>query len=177
MSDEKNEGTERPRRGGINISGNSHISVGGDMVSGDKIVNGDEYHAAGDINRIDIGANAQVGQVAAGNNITQTNIVNPAEKTELAAKLQEVSGALQLLAARLDATKLEFANYQWEQLQEELTRSDGAPNGKNIMRAANGLLSNVPDIGGPLGVVLRTAAAQKLLAQAGATDWATEKFG
>lgn len=177
MSDEKNEGTERPRRGGINISGNSHISVGGDMVRGDKIINGDEYHAAGDINRIDIGAGAQVGQVAAGNNITQTHIVNPAEKNELDARLKEVSGALQLLAARLDATKLEFANYQLEQLQEELTRTDGAPNGKNLTRAANGLLSNVPALGTVLGAVFQSAAGQKLLAQAGATEWAKEKFG
>lgn len=164
-------------RGGINISGDAHISFGGDMVSGDKVVQGDDYHAAGDINRIDIGANAQVGQVAAGNNIAQTNIVNPAEKNDLAAKLGEVNTTLQALAAKLDATKLELAKYQLEQLQDELTGTDGAPNSKIIMRAADGLLTNVPALGGPLGVVFRSAAAQKMLARAGAVDWAQERFG
>jgi len=60
-----------PTHGGINISGGT-IHVGGDMVSSDKIVHGDEIHAGGNVNTINIGAGAQVGQVAQGNNIQQT---------------------------------------------------------------------------------------------------------
>lgn len=71
MSNQQNAKQEQPARGGINISG-GNIHVGGDVVNGDKIVQGDEIHAGGAVNVVNIGAGAQVGQVAAGNNITQT---------------------------------------------------------------------------------------------------------
>ena len=69
MEPEGNKGN----RGGINISGGS-IHVGGDVVSGDKIVHGDEIR--GDVNTVNIGAGATVGQVAAGKNITQSQGVS-----------------------------------------------------------------------------------------------------
>jgi len=72
MSNQQNAKQEQPARGGINISGNAKIHVGGDIVNGDKNVQGDEIHAGGAVNVVNIGAGAQVGQVAAGNNITQT---------------------------------------------------------------------------------------------------------
>lgn len=73
------------QHGGIDISGDPHVSVGGDMVGGDKIVNADEYNADGDVNVVTIGAGARVGQVAAGKYITQTHTQNnsPKNKSEL----------------------------------------------------------------------------------------------
>ncbi len=167
---------EKKSRGGISISGDARIHFDGDMVSGDKIVQGDEYHVGGDLNRIEIGAGAQVGQVAAGRNISQINQPSPAEKNELAEKLAQLTQALQAVSAQLDASKFELAKYQLEQFQEELLNASATPNVKTLLRAADGLKNNVPLLGGPLGAVFQTAAAQKMLAQAGASDWANERF-
>lgn len=73
------------QHGGIDISGDAHAGVGGDMVGGDKIVHGDEYSADGDVNVVTIGAGARVGQVAAGKHITQTHIQidSPQNRNEL----------------------------------------------------------------------------------------------
>ncbi len=71
MSNSNNSGRDRPR-GGINISGGT-VNIKGDMVGGDKIVQGDVFDNDGDVNIVTIGAGANVGQVAAGKNITQTN--------------------------------------------------------------------------------------------------------
>ncbi len=71
VSKQQNDRPQGGGSGGINISG-GNIHVGGDVVNGDKIVQGDEIHAGGAVNVVNIGAGAQVGQVAAGNNITQT---------------------------------------------------------------------------------------------------------
>lgn len=65
------EGKMESKHGGINISGGT-LNVQGDMVGGDKIVQGDEIHAGGNVNIANIGAGAQVGQFAQGDNITQT---------------------------------------------------------------------------------------------------------
>lgn len=172
MSDIQNEN----QHGGINLSG-GNISAGRDLIGGDKIVQGDEYDVQGDINTVTIGAGAQVGQVAAGRSITQTLIMGKDEREDLAEKLEQVSRALHALQGKLDADKLELAQYKLRDLQNELTRTDGAYNRPGIERAANGLLKNAPPLGGPLGAVFQTMAAQKILAQVGASDWAAQNFG
>jgi hypothetical protein len=64
---------EPKSRGGINIGGSANVSVGRDLIGGDKHVEGDDVSAGGDVNIVRIGAGSQVGQVAAGKNITQTS--------------------------------------------------------------------------------------------------------
>jgi hypothetical protein len=71
MADETK--SESKPRGGINISGNANVSAGRDIVAGDKHVEGDDVSAGGDVNIVRIGAGSQVGQVAAGKNITQNS--------------------------------------------------------------------------------------------------------
>ena len=68
MSD--NNATSK-KSNGVNISGGT-VNVTGDLVGGGKTVHGDEINADGDVNIVNIGAGAQVGQVAAGRNISQT---------------------------------------------------------------------------------------------------------
>ncbi len=76
--------TDKPARGGINISG-GNVSAGRDIVAGDKTVSGDDISAGGDVSIVSIGAGAQVGQAAAGKDISQTSQsgTNPQELTAL----------------------------------------------------------------------------------------------
>lgn len=164
------------QHGGIDISGDAHVGVEGDLVGGDKTVQGNEYHTEGNMNVVTIGAGAKVGQVAAGSHITQTNIVTGDEKADLADKLEQVNRRLQALSRGLDEDKQELTLLQFEKLKNELTRTEGAPDSETIQRVTNGLLRNVPLLGGPLGVVFQTSAAQKILARAGMRDWANERF-
>ena len=143
------------------------------MIGGDKIVHGDEYDVAGDVNNVTVGAGAQIGQFAVGRNINQTSITSyQDEKKELADKLEQLVHALQALEAKLDASTIQIGTVRSK--PDQLARTDGAYNVERIQKAADGLVKNAPAIGGPLGAALQTAAAQKILAQAGATDWAKE---
>lgn len=65
-----NPGSTGSRNSGVNISGTPNIQAR-DIIGGDKNVQGDDISASGDVNVVNIGAGAQVGQVAAGKNISQ----------------------------------------------------------------------------------------------------------
>lgn len=166
----------RPPSSGINISGSAQVSAGRDIIGGDKIVQGDDYDVEGDMNVVTIGAGAQVGQVAAGRGIQQTS-GSAAEQNDLAAKLVEAQRALQAARAQVDPNKLALADFQWQLLQTELTRTDGAPSGATLTAAADGLLAIVPALREPLGALLKSPAAQRILNAAGAADWLRKRFG
>lgn len=175
MSDNKDTSGKPAQRGGINITG-GNVSVGRDMVAGDKIVHGDEIDTGGgDFNSVNIGAGAQVGQVAAGRNITQAS-GGANEKNDLRQKLADLTAAVEAMRNQVDARSFKLGTYQLKDLEAELLRTEGTPSGANLIEAAQGLVESFPAIGGPLGAVLKTAAAQKALAAAGVSDLAT-KFG
>lgn len=171
------EDNKTPRRGGINISGNARVSVGRDMVEGDKIVHGNDINTGGgDFNSVNIGAGATVGQVAAGRNISQSGGSAADERKELQQKLADLTAAIEGLRSQTDARSFKLATYQLKDLEAELIRTDGTPSGAMVTEAVQGLVETFPAIGGPLGAVLKTAAAKKALANAGVSDLAT-KFG
>ena len=146
------------------------------MVAGDKIVHGDEIDTGGgDFNSVNIGAGAQVGQVAAGRNITQAS-GGANEKNDLRQKLADLTVAVEAMRNQVDARSFKLGTYQLKDVEAELRRTEGTPSGANLIEAAHGLVESFPAIGGPLGAVLKTAAAQKALAAAGVSDLAT-KFG
>ncbi|RIK30841.1 MAG: hypothetical protein DCC52_06340 [Chloroflexi bacterium] len=124
MSNQQNAKQEQPARGGINISGNAKIHVGGDMVNGDKIVQGDEIHAGGAVNVVNIGAGAQVGQVAAGNNITQTQGASAQDLAALFSAIYKQIDALPGASAQ-DLAALFSAIYK---------QIDALPNNPNVER-------------------------------------------
>lgn len=65
-----NPGSAGGRNNSVNFSGNANVTAR-DISGGDKNVQGDDISAGGDVNVVNIGAGAQVGQVAAGKNISQ----------------------------------------------------------------------------------------------------------
>lgn len=166
-----------PRHGGITFGGNAQVHVGGDIVSGDKNVSGDEYNVQGDVNTVTIGAGAQVGQVAAGRNITQTQGGAANEAAELAQKLGDVNRALQAARAGIDPSKLALAEFQFTLLQSEVTRTEGTPSGTTIAQAADGLLASAPMLRDSLQALFTSSSGKQLLARAGAADWAKQRFG
>lgn len=168
--DEKQEaGDKGTRRGGINITG-GQVSVGRDMVAGDKIVHGDDINTGGgDFNSVTIGAGAHVDQVAAGRNITQSSSGADAKK-ELQQKLADLTVAIEALRNQIDARSFKLGMYQLKDLEAELVKTDETPSGANITEAAEGLMESFPTIGGPLGAVLKTAMARRVLERAGVTD-------
>ncbi len=166
------------RHGGITIAGAAHVSAGGDFVSGDKNVQGDEYDVEGDINTVTIGAGATVGQVAAGHHITQMQGGSSQTDTaDLAQKLMEVHRALHDAQAQLDASKIALADFQLQLLETELTKTGTVPSGGTIMTAADGLLANAPMLRASLRALFQTTGAQRILQQAGASDWVKKRFG
>jgi|GEM_PF-1073118 len=181
MSEEaagRRQEAESTRHGGITISGTAQVSAGRDFVSGDRNVQGDEYDVEGDINTVTIGAGATVGQVAAGHHITQTQGGGSQTDTaDLAQKLMEVRRALHDAQAQLDASKIALADFQLQLLETELTKTGSAPSGATIMTAADGLLANAPMLNALLGALFHTTAAQRILQQTGASDWAKKRFG
>jgi hypothetical protein len=147
------------------------------MVGGDRIVQGDDISAEGDVNIVSIGAGAHVGQAAAGKNITQSSLAAMQETNDLAEKLLGVNRALQNARPQLDAAKIALAEFQLQLLQNELTKTEGAVSGSTITSAADGLEQGIPQLKDALGALFRTTAAQKILAQAGAGDWLKKRFG
>jgi hypothetical protein len=57
----------------VTIRDNAHVNFEGDFAAGNINIGGDRITSEGDVNVVHVGANARVGQVAAGKNITQTS--------------------------------------------------------------------------------------------------------
>jgi hypothetical protein len=168
---------QSPRQGGVNITG-GQVSVGRDLVGGDRVTHGDEYDVGGDVNIVSIGAGAQVGQAAAGKDIRQSSgSAGAGSPDTLPQRLLELNAALQAARAQVDPSKLALAEFQLQLLQNELTKVDGTPSGSSITTAADGLLAIVPALRGPLTAVMSTPAARTRLKQAGVEPWARERFG
>lgn len=163
----------RATHGGINITGDAHVSAGRDIIGGDKIIEGDDV--AGDVNTVTIGAGAQVGQVAAGRNISQSQGGAQNDAADLAQKILDLKHNLRDAQAQLDASNVALANFQLQLLETELTGS--APSGGTIMTAADGLAAIAPMLVPSLGALFHTAAAQRIVQQAGIGDWAKKRFG
>lgn len=127
-------------KGGINISG-STIHVGGDVVGGDKIVHGDEIHAGGNVNIANIGAGAQVGQFAQGNNIQQTQ---GASAQDLAALFDAIYKQIDALPQARDADKTDIHDAVKKIETEAAKGAQGSPN--TVERWFKFLKELAPDI-------------------------------
>ncbi|MCC7162672.1 MAG: CHAT domain-containing protein [Anaerolineae bacterium] len=139
MADEKKSGKSG---GGINIGGNARVSVGRDMIGGDKNVQGDDIFAEGDINTVTIGAGATVGQVAAGRNNTQIN--QGADLKDLAALFQTVYKQVDARPDDPDIDKDEI-KAKVKQVESEANKGEQA-NAKKIERWLTDLKNIAPDI-------------------------------
>ncbi|MBI4670583.1 MAG: CHAT domain-containing protein [Chloroflexi bacterium] len=136
------EGNEATRRGGVNISGNARVSAR-DIVGGDKIVQGDEYDVDGDMNVVTIGAGAQVGQVAAGRNITQTQ-QQGASVQDLAALFKTIYQTIERRADDPNVDKDEIKS-KVKQIETEAAKGESA-NVSKVERWLNDLKNIAPDI-------------------------------
>lgn len=137
------EGTEGTRRGGVNISGNANVRVGRDIVGGDKIVQGDEYDVDGDMNVVTIGAGAQVGQVAAGRSITQTQ-QQGASAQDLAALFKTVYQTIDRRAEDANVDKDDLKDTV-KKIEKESAKGESA-NPVKVENWLNYLKSIAPDI-------------------------------
>ncbi len=177
MAESNQTGRGGAPHGGISFGGSAQVTVKGDMVAGDKNVQGDEYHVEGDVNTVTIGAGAQVGQAAAGRGISQAQGGAPNDAADLAQKLTDASRALQAARSNLDPSKIALAEFQLSLLQNELTRTDGTPSGATIVQAADGLLAAAPVLRDSLAALFSSPAGRRVLERAGAADWAAKRFG
>jgi len=143
MENAPSKGTEGTRRGGVNISGNPNVRVDRDIVGRDKIVQGDEYDVDGDMNVVTIGAGAQVGQVAAGRNITQTQ-QQGASAQDLAALFKTVYQTIDRRAEDANVDKDDLKDTV-KKIEKESAKGESA-NPVKVENWLNYLKSIAPDI-------------------------------
>jgi hypothetical protein len=144
-------------------------STRGDRVGGDKI----EGH---------VGSVAAGGQVAVGKDIRQVWTQGPAqlsptERAELDRLLSGLSSELRRLD--LDERTRILAEERMQELQNELTKKDAAPDPSNIKVAGNWLLDRVPGIAGVVAGLFTSPVVGKVVKAAGdvATGWIRDRFG
>ncbi len=136
-----NSSNEKPARGGVNISGNAHVSVGGSIIGGDKVVHGDEIHAGGNVNVANIGAGAQIGQFAQGSNIQQTQ---GASVQDLAALFSAIYKQIDALPNERSADKSDIRDAVKKIESEAAKGEQGNPN--TVERWFKFLKDLAPDI-------------------------------
>ena len=135
--------------------------------------------AGGDVIVATIGAGAK-NVVVGKDNVQQVTEVlgqpQPDDSTAIAAGLQQLSVALTGLA--LSETEKARAEARLEMVQEELTRTDGAPDGGLIVKASEWLLQNQPALRAALGAFFALPAVGRALGEAGqgVSAWAAKQF-
>ena len=157
-----------------------------EMVNGDKkqawweqVTNAigavDASGAGGDVIVATIGAGAKNVVVGKGNVQQVTEVLGqpqPDDRSAIAAGLQQLSTALAALS--LSETERARGEARLEILQDELTKSDGAPDGGMIVKAGDWLLQNLPALRKALGAFFALPAVRRELGEAGsiALNWA-----
>lgn len=127
-------------RGGVNISGGT-VNVGGSIIGGDKIVHGNEINAGGNVNVANIGAGAQIGQFAQGNNIQQTQ---GASAQDLAALFNAIYKQIDALPNERNADKPDIKDAVKKIETEAAKGEQGNPN--TVERWFKFLKDLAPDI-------------------------------
>ena len=153
---------------------------GGDFVGRDKEVHGDEvrgHSIKGTVSNVGAGA-----QVAIGKGITQTITRALPDLTD--EDLRQVRQLLSQVKEQIAAVDIpeskklmggEFAG----QLEQELIRRDGPPDGSVIKVAGDWLIKNIPAIGGTLASLFLNPVVGKIVEAAGdiAASWVKRQFG
>jgi hypothetical protein len=184
VDEKKTPSTPTPnvRVGGVNFYGPAEVNANAEIIGGNKIVRGDEIHGDKIETRIgNIGAGAQV---VAGKqeHVSQVIMQQPAgltgtERAELDGLMAELKAAL----AQADAPESKkLAGQEFVgQLEGELTKRDGAPDGSVIKVAGEWLLKNIPALAGTLATVFLNPIVGKVVEAAGdlAAGWVKQRFG
>ena len=139
----------------------------------------DASGAGGDVIVATIGAGAKNVVVGKGNVQQVTEVIGqpqPDDRAQIAAGLQQLSAALTALS--LAETERARGEARLEILQDELTKSDGAPDGGMIVKAGDWLLQNLPALSEALGAFFALPAVGRALGEAGsaALNWAMSSF-
>ena len=139
----------------------------------------DASGAGGDVIVATIGAGAKNVVVGKGNVQQVTEVIGqpqPDDRAQIAAGLQQLSAALTALS--LAETERARGEARLEILQDELTKSDGAPDGGMIVKAGDWLLQNLPVLSEALGAFFALPAVGRALGEAGsaALNWAMSSF-
>jgi hypothetical protein len=176
----KEEGPQQVDTGGGAYVGGKVEIEGGDFVSRDKIVYGDEVRGdkiEGHVGHVGAGA-----QVAIGKQIDQTITHAPAALTaverldveRLVAELQD-----QLAGLDIPHTKKLVGGEFVGQLGEELTKTEEPPDASTIKVAGDWLLKNVPALTGALTSLFVNPIVGKVVEAAGdlAAKWVKERLG
>lgn len=157
--------------GGTYIRGN--VSVGGEFVGRDKIVQGDKVQGdkiggdkiQGNVTIGTVGNNAR--NVAIGSNITQIVTENVSQATGEAQ--QQIKAALanfgQAVGTIADQRLAMRAEVHLETVQQELTKTAAAVNGGALTNALDWLQKNTPEVAPALNALLALPAVQQLLTQ------------
>jgi hypothetical protein len=175
---------------GIDTGGGAYIggslNVGGDFVGRDKVVHGDEvrgHKAGGDIITANVGGGAK--NVAVGKNITQTiteqlGPPTPSDKQIIEQQVAQVRETLRALQEKVDATKMQMADFQLKLLQGELTKTEEGqtPSASTITTIGDWLLDNVPEIAGAVTSLFTNESVGRVIAKAGdaAMAWVRRRF-
>ena len=152
--------------GGAYIGGN--VSVGGEFVGRDKIVEGDKVQGdkiQGNVTIGTVGNNAR--NVAIGSNITQIVTENASQSTgeaqqQIKAALANLGQAVSTIADQRLAMRAEV---HLETVQQELTKTTAAVNGGALTNALDWLQKNTPAVAPALNALLALPAVRQLLTQ------------
>ncbi len=150
------------------------VEMGG--VTGDVTVN-----QQGDSFRVQLGNVGAGAQIAVGKQISQSGAgpaaASQADRAELARGLQAVGDALADPAVPADRQLIgrEFLR----QLEAQLIRDDGPPDGATVKVAGDWLLNNIPSLAPSLRALFGGPAGRRALAAAGepAVGWAEARLG
>ena len=165
--------------GGADVGGDVKVE-GGDFVGRDKIIQGDNVTGTkieGHIGNVGPG-----GQAAIGTGIRQTISHAPAQLGPAERKaIEEMLAALksQVERAEMPLGKKEAGKEFVAQLDAELTKREGTPDGSMIKVAGEWLLKNVPEVAGTLTSLFASPIIGKVVEASGeiAAQWVKDRFG
>ena len=136
---------------------------------------------SGDIIKGEVGNVGPGAQVGIGKGITQTSIsITPQLSSEELAEVSRMFATLREQLAALDIPQSKKLTGQElaSELEKELTKTDGAPDGNAIKFLGSWLLDNIPAMAGTITGIFASPIVGKLVEASGdlAKRWMKERF-